>query len=299
MIEIIDSNLKILPYTQLNFPDGEGFVKLEIKEKSTVDILWKYENDQELITLGFLYNIINNNGGRVNNLYIPYFPHARQDRNTTIDQPFSLMVFVDILKNMVYGTKIYCLDAHSPVLLNLIGRDTLTNIESFELTQYFDLKHIDCLICPDKGAIDRVEKWSKKLKLPILYCEKTRDPSTGRLSNPVIVNRENLNKRWFYLIVDDIGTGFGTHIQLANYVKNQLGIDIKDPLSPIEIYVSHAGFSNGVEPVINVFNRVYTTNSLSRGYNKILAFQEGLINRDTIHVTMVENIVKNLIHYNP
>jgi len=100
------------------------------------------------------------------------------------------------------------------------------------------------------------------LNLPILYCEKTRDPSTGKLSNPTVVNKSNLKEDWKYLLVDDIGTGFGTHIGLAKSIKSLTNVSI-------EIVVSHAGFSNGIEPVLEVFDKIYTTDSLIKGYNKI------------------------------
>lgn len=290
MITIFDDNRNFYPYELMNFPEGESFVKLNIKEKDPVNILWKYENDQELFVLGLIFDIINHNKAKVDNLYIPYFPHARQDRNTSDNQPFSLKVFVGCLKEIINlhkislesskrlklypaKIKIHSLDIHSGVLSSLINNNPysaeITNPELFksldscELIKYFDFSHINCIICPDKGAKDRSTQWANKLNLPILYCEKTRDPNTGRLSDPTIVNTENLRSDWKYLLVDDIGTGFGTHIQLANFIKSKINV-------PIEIFVSHAGFSNGIEPVLKVFDRIYTTNSLVKGHNKIL-----------------------------
>ena len=280
MITIFDDNRNFYPYELMNFPEGESFVKLNINSKNPVNILWKYENDQELFVLGLIIDVICHNGGVLKNLYIPYFPHARQDRNTSKNQPFSLRVFVGCLKEILgpylEKIKIHSLDIHSGVLSSLINNnpylvwlsnpELFKSLDSCELIQHFNFSHINCIICPDKGAKDRSTQWADKLNLPILYCEKTRDPSTGRLSDPVIVNMENLRSEWAYLLVDDIGTGFGTHIQLANFIKSKINV-------PIEIFVSHAGFSNGIEPVLNVFDRIYTTNSLVKGHNKILDLQ--------------------------
>lgn len=282
MITIYTDNGLSIPYEVLNFPDGETFVKLNLSKNDRVSILWKYENDSELFTLGLLVDVIKNNKAILERLIIPYFPHARQDRATAGNQPFSLKVFMKFLKSII-GTdfpNICVLDLHSDVSFDLIDSASLTNLSSLILAINFDFDHIDCLICPDKGARSRVEEWSIILNLPILYCEKTRDPSTGKLSNPTIINKENLKKEWKYLLVDDIGTGFGTHIGLAKTIKNLMDVSI-------EIVVSHAGFSNGIEPVLEVFDKIYTTNSLIKGYNKI---KDSQAFNDRIFVMPVEKI---------
>jgi ribose-phosphate pyrophosphokinase len=290
MISVFDKKGRFVPCEMMNFPEGESFVKMKISPESEVDILWKYENDQELFVLGLIFDVIHHNKGRVENLYIPYFPHARQDRNTSHDQPFSLNVFVGCLKKIIgcdlAKIKIHSLDVHSDVLSLLMNNndylvwlsnpELFKSLDSCELTQYFDFRHINCIICPDKGAKTRSRQWAEKLELPILYCEKTRDPNTGRLSNPVVVNEENLRNDWTYLLVDDIGTGFGTHIQLANFIKSKRtpqGLP-DDASTGIEIFVVHAGFSNGIEPVLDVFDRIYTTDSLIKGNNKIKDLQK-------------------------
>ena len=83
MITIYANNGLAVPYEILNFPDGETFVKLNVSENDELSILWKYENDGELFTLGLLVDIIENNKAVLEKLIIPYFPHARQDRATT------------------------------------------------------------------------------------------------------------------------------------------------------------------------------------------------------------------------
>jgi len=47
-----------IPYEILNFPDGETFVKLAVSKDDKISILWKYENDGELFTLGLLADVI-------------------------------------------------------------------------------------------------------------------------------------------------------------------------------------------------------------------------------------------------
>jgi ribose-phosphate pyrophosphokinase len=284
-----NSDRSVIPYEILNFPDGESFIKLSVKKADKIVAFWKYESDSELFTLGLLFDVIKNNGAIVEELIIPYFPHARQDRATSLNQPFSLRVFLKFLKSIIEHNwvNIYTLDLHSDVAFDLTNFAGITNLSSSILATKFNFDHINCLVCPDKGAKTRVEEWAKVLNLPILYCEKSRDPSTGKLSNPTIVNMENLRNDWKYLLVDDIGTGFGTHIGLAKTIKSIMNVSI-------EIFVSHAGFSNGIEPILEFFDKVYTTNSVIKGFNKIKNFvlqkQNDSLKYDLVFVMPVENI---------
>jgi ribose-phosphate pyrophosphokinase len=246
----------------LNFPDGESFVKFDsdTTHKQDVVIVWKYENDSELMRLGLLTDVIINNDPKGINIYIPYLPHARQDRASTPNQPFSLKVlsrFLNALDSDVISYfNITCLDVHSDVFEKILSDYTLSpdNIGSYIYADRLKDNKYDGIICPDKGALNRCKQWSQVLNLPIHECTKNRDPSTGQLSNPSIPNVDLNSKK--LLLVDDIGTGFGTHVMLANEFHkkyNNLTMDL---------WVTHSSFTKGKDIVLNSFNKVYTTDSL-------------------------------------
>jgi ribose-phosphate pyrophosphokinase len=244
----------------LNFPDNESFVKLnaDVSNKE-VAVVWNYENDAELMILGLLTDVIINNDPKSINLYVPYVPHARQDRASTTSQPFSLRVFSNFLKSMDDwdNFSITCLDVHSIVFKEVMSDHSIfvDNIGSYNYSHKLKDNKYDGIICPDKGALDRCQQWGTMLNLPVYECTKNRDPSTGQLSNPSIPDVDLNNKK--LLLVDDIGTGFGTHVMLANEFHkkyNNLTMDL---------WVTHSSFTRGRDIVLNVFNKVYTTDSLA------------------------------------
>lgn len=280
MITLInnDSHLEIM-----NFPDGEGFVKFDYNNKP-INILWRYENDAEIMILAEMYSVMkrrDNKNRMPKNLFIPYLPHSRQDRAATDNQPFSLAVFANILEAFVQesNTNIYTLDIHSQVLHGLHRArqydPTRIEWEYIDSSKYSDLvtsdnNYYDAVICPDKGATRRATLWyesflNKGRRVDYIQCTKVRDPNTGKLSEPELektVNDfylERLIKARKALLVDDIGTGFGTHIQLGNVLKKI------NPYLELDLFVSHSSFTRGKDIVLEVFNKVYTTDSLPQG----------------------------------
>jgi ribose-phosphate pyrophosphokinase len=212
--------------------------------------------------LGLLTDVIINNDPKCINLYIPYVPHARQDRATTPNQPFSLRVFSKFLNSLDWGVIdisdffITCLDVHSSVFEEtLLEYSTpVDNIGSYNYAHKLKDNKYDGIICPDKGALNRCEQWSQALNLPIYICTKNRDPATGQLSNPTIPDIDLNCKK--LLLVDDIGTGFGTHVMLANEFHKKFSNITMD------LWVTHSSFTRGKDVVLNSFNKVYTTDSL-------------------------------------
>lgn len=298
-----------------NFPDGETIARFFLEQPAcSINICWFYENDAELMALAQIYQILKNNdvyNRFPKNLYIPYLPHARQDRDATKDTCNAVAVFINILSNIIQdtNTQVYTLDVHSSVSADIFESQSYNRpcpqINSYTTgirhrflykninSSYYSYKtpEYDAIISPDKGAVNRARLWwDKKIRPKLteqdfkdgavhdnndvwdmapnhktfIVCSKNRDPDTGKLSDPSIDNPKHVeylktcNK---VLIVDDIGTGFGTHIQLGNAIKRY------NPNLTMDLFVSHSSFTRGKEPVLEVFNDVYTTNSLVQGWN--------------------------------
>ncbi len=260
----------------MNFPDGESFVKFDYNNRP-VNILWRYENDAEFMSLFQMFDVM----GRVDpecrmpkNLLIPYFPHARQDRATTNNQPFSLQIAAAFISDLSAqtNTNVYTLDIHSFAMRDmLIGEYspaelmTWGNISSCHYAKHLESNGYDSIIAPDKGAVGRTSEWHDKLVNHgckyFIQCEKVRDPATGKLSEPKVSEfcLDKLLASKKALIVDDIGTGFGTHVQLGNVLKKL------NPDMELDLFVTHSSFTRGKDIVLDVFNKVYTTDSLPKG----------------------------------
>lgn len=165
------------PIEWMNFSAGESFFKTSHIPKN-IRIVWNYDNDAEFFKLGQLIDYFENNSGNFVNLFIPYFPHSRQDRYSGKGQPFSLKValkFLDSIrprderKNFVYNEKVFIristLDLHSDVAL----KDTnlnIINIDSsiFAKEEVFKKADYDFVVSPDKGAKQRAQQICERLE---------------------------------------------------------------------------------------------------------------------------------------
>jgi ribose-phosphate pyrophosphokinase len=202
-------------------------------------------------------------------LSMPYIPHARQDRVTAEGYPFSLKVFVELLAKILikpeirfmynpsFNHRIFVTDPHSDVFEKLCkeyGLNVVVKRQWEFAPRFFGVGRYDYVVAPDKGSVEKAAKWAAELKIPMLPCSKTRDPATGKLSSPEVPNIDLDGKR--LLVVDDIGDGFRTHINLCKKLKEN------SDNTTVDIFVSHAIFSSGVDNLLENFNNIYTTKSL-------------------------------------
>jgi len=243
----------------IKFSAGEQFVKL--KRPEYVDrIVWNYEGDEELMTLGLIYEVLK--FGKINvKLEMPYIPHARQDRATHFTQPFSLKVFVKMFRliiNEVY-TELTVVDPHSQVAIDLLksNKELYLNVKKqHEFSEHFVDKGYDYVVAPDKGAAEKTLQWAKELNVPMFACDKVRDPSTGYISSISTPNVDLSGKK--VLIPDDIIDGGRSIIMVSESLKNK-GCDF------IDIFATHGIFSKGID-VFQDVNHIYTTNTLLHPY---------------------------------
>jgi ribose-phosphate pyrophosphokinase len=186
-------------------------------------------------------------------LCIPYLPYARQDRVCAKGQAFSLSLLNKILNIFVIDT-LTTYDVHSEVASNLFKQ--LDNIEAYEIIENTELQDIikqSTLVCPDKGARDRVSKVQNISDCPMITCDKVRDPKTGWITSMEVLD-ENPSYPRTAVIVDDICDGGMTFILVAKELK-RLGY------TKIILYVTHGIFSKGLEVFDNLIDEMYTTDS--------------------------------------
>ena len=115
------------------------------------------------------------------------------------------------------------------------------------------------LISPDAGAKTKAEELYKSHSSSfdtISYCNKKRDPKTGKLSGFEAGHPDYLGKPC--IIIDDICDGGGTFIGLAKELK-------KHNAGNLYLAVSHGIFSKGFSSLLGYhFHKIFTTNSYRR-----------------------------------
>ena len=220
-----------------HFPAGEQNIldfKHDISDENT--IVWKYESDEELVTLVYIVSHIRNYYPKANiYLYMPYIPHARMDRVKSDKEVFTLKYFAEVINSLNFNV-VYTLDAHSDSSLALIDRiqndspntiiaDVLWNIpggDSRHLVVYF----------PDAGAYKRYKDLTAITNYPKVYGEKIRNWQTHRIEGLNVVTNGTDLKGKSVLLIDDIISYGGTFYHSVLKLK-ELGAD------KIYIYASH------------------------------------------------------------
>ena len=219
------------------FPDGT----LLIKEEPSYDIAiisWLFENNEELVALIYLINHLRSNGVKKLQLYMPYFPNARQDRVKTPEDIFTLKYFAGVINSLALD-KVTVLDPHSPVSeavldnievespKQLIGKAIEKIVNTDKYIESRDSKLV--LFYPDEGAMKR---YSGMHSYPYAFGVKQRDWDSGKILGLDVIGSVEDIKDNVVLIIDDICSRGGTFYHSALKLK-ELGA------KNIFLYITH------------------------------------------------------------
>lgn len=221
--------------------------------KSKVIIDWLYDNDSELFTLICLTKKIRDwNKNAEITLKMPYIPHARMDREKTVEDTFTLSYFADIINNLEFD-EVSVLDPHSNVATALIKRNS---VKPTCATLCFNKLNMNntVFLYPDEGASKR---YSEIYTHPYAIGMKRRDWKTGNITSYDIIENAALVEGSDILIIDDICCKGGTFYYAAKKLK-ELGA--KD----IYLYVSHCENSILQGDLINCndVKKIFTTDTI-------------------------------------
>jgi ribose-phosphate pyrophosphokinase len=241
-----------IPYKSVVFSGGEHHVEIPDLTGKKIWVDARIGNADGLMKLLALGNAVSYYTAYPS-LFLPYLPGARQDR-LQAGFPFTLSIMAEILNNgeIVGWNDILFLDPHSEKTFDFIPRAFSKNISDI-VPDYAPFKNYDGVIAPDKGALDRANKFAKDYGIAnVVTARKVRDPKTGNLSQFECDPLPVPNGR--YIIVDDICDGGGTFIGLAKTI-------LANSNPSLDLFVSHGIFSKGVKELNEIFDKIYTTDS--------------------------------------
>ena len=259
MILNLDPNFKPfataqeISFQNFTFSGGEPHIKIDpnfdVTQKITITHRLNSFNDVGLLCV--TVDALRRMDVKNMELFIPYFPAARQDRVMIKGEPLSVKVYADIINAMQFD-KVFVFDAHSEVTPALVNNCEVipnhTFIEAVVKAIGNDVK----LISPDGGTLKKIYKVSEFLGgVEVVECSKSRDVKTGRLSGFKVYNDDLQGAEC--LIVDDICDGGGTFVGLAEELKNKNA-------GKLYLAVSHGIFNKGFA-VLDCFEKIFTTNS--------------------------------------
>ena len=276
MIKVNDTVISIQ-----HFSDGsQKLVGIHIPERlkgdkytSLFEIVWKYENESELVTLIYIVNYIRDIYVRNNyiTLQMLWVPNARMDRVESENDVFTLKYFSQIINSLKFN-KVIVLDPHSRVTNALIDRVKVVPAEHFiqkainEITtKYtFEKDFNDYLVCfPDNGAFERYSNLKCFDGFTKIFGKKHRDWETGKIVKLDLNVDENVVRGKNVFIVDDMISSGETLYQFIQKLKSYGALQVY-------IYCSHLENRIMTEPENNLrqlldaggIRCIFTTDSL-------------------------------------
>jgi len=247
-------NQKEIQFQSFTFSGGEPHIKINPDFDATqkVTITHRLNSFNDLGLLCITVDALRRMDVKIIDLFIPYFPAARQDRVMIKGESLSVKVYADIINGLQLN-KVFVFDAHSEVTPALVNNCEVIPNHTFIQQVLKVIGENVKLISPDGGALKKIYKVSEFLGgVDVVECSKSRDVKTGRLSG-FKVYEDDLNGI-DCLIVDDICDGGGTFVGLAEELKNKNA-------GKLYLAVSHGIFNKGFE-VLNCFDGIFTTNSV-------------------------------------
>ncbi|WDO13713.1 ribose-phosphate diphosphokinase [Flavobacterium sp. WW92] len=248
------SDKKEIEFQSFIFSGGEPHIKIkpDFDVSETVTITHRINSFNDFGLLLLAVDALKRMDVKLINVFIPYFPAARQDRVMIAGEPLSVKVYADILNSLKLN-KVTVFDAHSEVTSALLDNCEVISNHAFIAEVLKKIGNDVKLISPDGGALKKIYKVSEYLGgIDVVECSKSRDVKTGKLSGFKVYD-DNL-QGIDCLIVDDICDGGGTFIGLAEELK-------KKNAGKLYLAVSHGIFNKGFDVFQKDFEKIFTTNS--------------------------------------
>ena len=250
MIKVNGEEIKIE-----HFPDGTLLLKTnDIDFDEPINICWYYENDSELFTIICLAKKAK--GEKY--LYMPYCPHARQDRKRCEEDVFTLKYFAETINSLGFD-EVAILDPHSPVSEALFDNVFVESPKEYIERMIYALEQGGTeliLFFPDAGASKRYASMFPQYKY--IYGNKVRTWETGEIVGTEIVNPFNVDlKHKTILMIDDICSKGTTFFKSAEALQPY---DVEN----IYLWVTHCENTilEGQVLTSGLIKTVFTTNSI-------------------------------------
>jgi len=245
----------LIEYKSFLFAGGEPHIKISNNFDASLPITITHRinsfNDLGLICI--TVDALKRMGVKEINLFIPYFPAARQDRVMIPGEPLSVKVYADIINAMALAS-VTVFDPHSEVTPALLNNCVTISNHVFIKQVIAKIGTEVKLISPDGGALKKIYKVSEFLGgAEVVECSKSRDVKTGKLSGFKVYAEDLAGADC--LIVDDICDGGGTFIGLAEALKAKNA-------GKLYLAISHGIFSKGFDELGKYFEQIFTTDSI-------------------------------------
>ncbi|MHA1276609.1 MAG: ribose-phosphate diphosphokinase [Candidatus Helarchaeota archaeon] len=256
---------KIAPITSKEFPDGELYIRIDMKLKSETVIIVQSTyapQDRHLMQLYQLIDAARNSEANKVIVFVPYLAYSRQDKKFLDGEPLSSRIVCKTIEHLG-ADEIFVLDIHSKIILDFftIPIHNLLALDLFlEYFKQIPLSH-PMIVAPDEGALEKAQIVAQSLNCGCTHICKMRDRHTGAIT--VTLKDMNVRDRDLIILDDIISTG-GTMAKAIKMAKTQGANKIYAVCShPLLIQNAEARiFDAGATDIIG-------TNSIDSKYAKI------------------------------
>lgn len=243
-----------IPLSSFVFSGGEVQVKIESPDLSSYSRIFIHaflHSSEQVMKLFMVTDAIRQLASNMPiNLVMPYIPYARQDRVCDKGEALGIKVFANLINAQGYSS-VLVWDAHSEVSTALIDR--CVNVKTCSLIHSMPIV-AEILVSPDAGANKKVFELAKAYPdkfTRVIRADKTRDVKTGAITGTEVYC-EDL-KGQSVLIVDDIGDGLRTFVELGKKLKEKNA-------GKVILFITHGIFSKGVDILEGSIDIVYSAN---------------------------------------
>lgn len=209
-------NEQLIPIETKRFPDKELYVRvLDSVEDEDVVVVQTTYPDEYIIELFLLLDAIKRANAKSITVVIPYFGYGRQDKQFKPGEPISAQAIAVLLS--LNADTIITIDPHKDHILDFftVPAQGISAVDT--IASYLQTKHIDVVLAPDKGALERAKHAAKILKCDVDHLEKTRiDGNTIKIT-PKSLDVKDKN----VAIIDDIISTGGTMATAIRELKTQ------------------------------------------------------------------------------
>ena len=201
-----------------HFADGEFVVSYEesIRGRDVFLVQSTFPNSDNLMELLLMIDAAKRASARQIIAVVPYFGWARQDRKDKPRVPIGAKLVADMLS--VAGIdRLITMDLHADQIQGFFNVPVDHLYASLVLVPYVASLNLEDLIiaAPDVGASKRAALFSKKLNVPLVLCNKTRERANVVASIQIIGDVKDKN----VVIVDDMVDTAGTITKAADEIK--------------------------------------------------------------------------------
>jgi ribose-phosphate pyrophosphokinase len=252
------------PYKLNAYPCGQKAYGEDKTSMGSVNIISRLSNFDDLQILASTVAYARFCGATKINLTLPYIMGLRSDRPFDNQSYNYLKDVIGKMLNALNVDLIKTLEAHSEVALAYINNLHSNNTPQVDLSDY------DVIISPDAGRLKHNQEIALANNKELFCMIKTRTKEGISYLRLADFEYEKLvGKRC--IVLDDLCDGGGTFLALADELKYYKYLELS-------LYITHGLFTQGTEELLQVYDKIYTTNS----YKEITA-------TDRIIVTDVYN----------